>query len=130
MPVAFRLCQRPHSLFSMDGFERLFLPAAPKCAVDILDANGNVILSVGQYKTMDCRGANSPVPDPETGELRPRRPDGPQGLTSPLAEPDITFMHPNYTAVDEEALYVNDMGNSRIVRAVLGYAAEATASVP
>jgi hypothetical protein len=114
----------------MDGFERLFLPAAHKCAVDVLDANGNVILRVGQYGNMDCRGADSPVPDAETGELRPRRSGDPKELTSPLAEPGLTFMHPNYTAVDDEALYVNDMGNARIVRAALAYEMEATVSVP
>ena len=124
MPVRFSGCQCPHSLFSMDGFERLFLPAAHKCAVDILDANGNVILSVGKYGNRDCRGEDSPVLDPKTGELRPRREDDPEGLDSPLADLGITFMHPNYTTVDDEALYVNDMGNARIVRAKLAYAAE------
>jgi hypothetical protein len=130
MPVRFSGCQCPHSLFSMDGFERLFLPAAHKCAVDILDANGNVIVSVGKYGNRDCRGEDSPVRDPKTGELRPRREDDPEDIESPLADLGITFMHPNYTTVDDEALYVNDMGNARIVRAKLAYAAEESASLP
>jgi len=130
MPVRFSGCQCPHSLFSMDGFERLFLPAAHKCAVDILDANGNVIVSVGKYGNRDCRGEDSPVLDPKTGELRPRREDDPKDIESPLADLGLTFMHPNYTTVDDEALYVNDMGNARIVRARLDYAAEERVALP
>ncbi len=124
MPVKLSGCQCPHSLFSLDGFERIFLPAAHESAVDILDANGNTILRIGQYGNMDCRGKDSPVLDPETGELRPRRKDDPEDLKSPLAEPGITFMHPNYTTVDDNALYVNDLGNRRIVRALLEYESE------
>ena len=130
MPVRFSGCQCPHSLFSIDGFERVFLPAAHKCAVDILDANGNMILSVGTYGNRDCRGEDSPVIDPKTGELRPRRENDPDDLKSPLAEWGITFMHPNYTTVDNGALYVNDMGNARIVRAVLDYHAEESVRLP
>jgi len=47
-----------------------------------------------------------------------------------LAGPEITFLLPNFTTVEDGALYVNDLGNERIVRAVLEYRAEETARVP
>jgi hypothetical protein len=68
--------------------------------------------------------------DPNTGELRPRRPDDPPGLTSPLADLGITFLMPNFTTVEDEALYVNDLGNERIVRAKLEYEIEAIVPLP
>jgi len=70
------------------------------------------------------------VPDPKTGEYRPHRPDDPKDLTSPLAEPEISFLEPAVTAVTREALYVHDRGNERIVRAVLDYHAVETVPLP
>jgi hypothetical protein len=123
-------CTCSRSQFSLDAYERVFLQMAPKCAVDVLDANGNVIVSMGGYGNADCRGPDSPVVDPKTGELRPRRPDDPPGLKSPLAEPEITFLMPNFTTVDDEALFVNDLGNERIVRVALQYETEETITLP
>ena len=123
-------CNCPKSNISMDRFERCFVPALHTCTVNVLDANGNIIVRIGGYGNADSRGRESPVPDPETGELRPRREDDPKDLKSPLAEPEIGFCHPNFTAVTDEALYVSDKGNYRIVRAALGYHAEETADVP
>jgi len=128
--VRFSGCTCSRSQFSLDAYERVFLPMAPKCAVDVLDANGNVIASIGSYGNADCRGPVSPVVDPKTGELRPRRPDDPPGLKSPLAEPEITFLMPNFTAVEDEALYVNDLGNERIVRVALEYETEEIVPLP
>ncbi|MCX7805379.1 MAG: SMP-30/gluconolactonase/LRE family protein [Planctomycetota bacterium] len=123
-------CNCPKAAASMDGFERFFLPALHTCTVNVLDANGNVIVRIGGYGNMDSRGPDSPVKDPKTGELRPRRADDPKDLKSPLAEPDIGFAHPNFTAVTDEALYVNDRANCRIVRARLVYAAEEVVALP
>jgi sugar lactone lactonase YvrE len=123
-------CNCPKSNISMDGFERLFVPALHTSTVNVLDANGNIVVRIGGYGNADSRGADSPVPDPKTGELRPRRRDDPAGLKSPLAEPDIGLSHPNFTAVTDEALYVNDKGNYRIVRAKLGYVAEEVVALP
>jgi len=123
-------CNCPKSSLSMDRFERCFVPALHTCTVNVLDANGNIVVRIGGYGNADSRGKDSPVQDPKTGELRPRREDDPKDLKSPLAEPDIGFCHPNFTAVTDEALYVNDKGNYRIVRAKLGYHAEETVKVP
>jgi DNA-binding beta-propeller fold protein YncE len=118
------------SIFDLDGFERVFVPAMQTCTVNVLDANGNIVVRLGGYGNADCRGKDSPVPDPKTGELRPRRPDDPKDLKSPLSEPNLGFIHPNFIAVTDEAVYVNDRGNERIVRAKLGYHAEETVTVP
>jgi hypothetical protein len=123
-------CTCPRSLFSLDGFERLFVPAMQTCTVNVLDANGNIVTRIGAYGNADCRGKDSPVRDPGTGELRPRRKDDPPGLKSPLAEPEIAFIEPSYTGVSDEALYVLDRGNERIVRAALEYHAEETIDLP
>jgi hypothetical protein len=128
--VRFSGCTCSRSQFSLDAYERVFLPAAHKCAVDVLDANGNVIVTIGSYGNADCRGEDSPVVDPKTGELRPRRPDDPPGLKSPLADLGITFLMPNFTTVEDEALYVNDLGNERIVRVRLEYEVEKIVSLP
>jgi hypothetical protein len=119
-------CNCPRQQFSLDAYERSFVPAAHKSAVDVLDANGNVIASIGGYGNADCRGKDSPVVDPKTGELRPRRKDDPKSLKSPLEKFGVTFCMPTFTAVDDQALFVNDMGNQRIVRVNLDYHAEET----
>ena len=123
-------CNCPKSSLSMDGFERCFVPALHTCTINVLDANGNVVVRIGGYGNADSRGADSPVIDPKTGELRPRRGDDPKDIKSPLSDPDIGFCHPNFTAVTDEALYVNDKGNYRIVRAALEYHVEEMLELP
>jgi hypothetical protein len=129
-PVHQSGCTCHRSTISLDGFERVFVPAAQTCSVNVLDANGNIVMRIGAYGNADCRGEHSPVPDPETGELRPRREGDPDDLKSPLAEPDIAFVEPSYTAVTDEALYVLDRSNARIVRAALEYDTEETLAIP
>ena len=118
------------SMATLDAYERAFIPQAHRSEVHVLDANGNVIAIVGGYGNADCRGKDSPVADPETGELRPRRKDDPKDLESPLAKFGISFCVPDFNAVDDNALYVNDKGNGRIVRVELQYHAEEMVSLP
>jgi hypothetical protein len=106
------------------------VPAAQTCTVNVLDANGNIVVRIGGYGNADSRGKDSPVPDPETGALRPRRKGDPEGLKSPLAQPEIAFAEPGYTAVTDEALYVRDRANERIVRVALVYHTQALLPVP
>jgi len=117
-------CTCEGSSFDLDRFERVFVPAVQTCSVNVLDANGNLILRAGEYGNADSRGKDSPVLDPKTGLLRPRRPDDPPDLKSPLAEPDLAFIFPRYVTVTDEAIYVDDEENHRIVRAALRYEAE------
>jgi RNA polymerase sigma factor (sigma-70 family) len=119
------------SRFDLDGYERAWVPAAHSYSVNVLDANGNVISRIGTYGNLDSRGKNSPVADPKTGQLRPRRADDPADLKPPkeLAE-QIGFLMPRFVAASDEALYVVDCGNQRIVRCALGYHAEETVPAP
>jgi hypothetical protein len=139
-----------HAVFRMDmkkpGPVSVFLGKPTKAGSDnahfnkpvgvACDGDGNLYVSdrgnnrIGAYGNADCRGKDSPVPDPKTGELRPRREGDPEDLKSPLAKPDIAFIDPTYTAVTDEAVYVLDRSNARIVRAVLEYETEEEIALP
>jgi hypothetical protein len=123
-------CRCWKSVFDLDRFERSFVPASQTCTVNVLDANGNIVVRLGGYGNPDSRGKDSPVPDPKTGEYRPRRADDPPDLKSPLAVPEIACAEPAFVAVTDEAMYVHDRGNERIVRAALRYQAEETVPLP
>jgi hypothetical protein len=47
-----------------------------------------------------------------------------------LSKPDITLHIPQYVGVTDAALYVQDAGNARTLRAVLKYQAEEIAPLP
>jgi len=128
-PAPFGHCHCWKSTFDLDPYERVWLPAAPTCTVNVLDANGNIVTRLGGYGNPDSMGKDSPVIDPKTGKLRPRRKDDPEDLKSPLLEPDLGFLDPRFVAVTDEALYVHDSGNERITRAKLGYHAEETVAL-
>jgi len=76
-PVSLSGCTCLNSHFDVDGFERVFVPALQTATVNVLDANGNLMVRIGRYGNADSRGADSPVVDEHTGQLRPRRPDDP-----------------------------------------------------
>jgi hypothetical protein len=114
----------------VDRFERVFVPVPMTCSVNILDANGNVILRAGQYGNTDNRGRESLVRDPKTGMLRPRKPGDPVAIESPFSQPDMAFMFPQYMGATDEALYVMDSGRRRLIRVSLGYHAEETVPAP
>jgi hypothetical protein len=116
--------------FDLDGYERAFVPMFNTATVNVLDSNGNVIARFGGYGNIDCQGENSPVPDPKTGLLRPRRPDDPKDLKSPLAEKKLAFCMPYDVAAGDGVMYVRDPGNRTMVRARLVYAAEEAVPVP
>jgi hypothetical protein len=118
-------CVCGNSRFDLDGFERAFVPALQSYSVNVLDAAGNLVLRIGGYGNRDSLGKDSPVVDPKTGLLRPRRADDPKNLRPPkeLAE-GIGFRMAPYVAVTDEALYAEDLGNTRVVRVRLSYEAE------
>jgi len=124
-------CVCYNSRFDLDDFDRAWVPMAQNFSVNALDANGNVIIRVGTYGNPDSRGKDSPIVDPETGQLRPRRADDSATLAPPKELTDeIGFRAPRFVAASDEALYVNDTGNQRIVRAKLGYRAEEELPLP
>lgn len=123
-------CTCWRSAFDLDKFDRSFVPSSHTCTVTVLDSNGNIILKIGAYGNADSRGKDSAVIDPENGEFRPRREGDPKDLVSPLAKPEIAFLEPSEIAVTDEALYVVDRGNERIVRVELKSHVEETLALP
>jgi hypothetical protein len=124
-------CSCHNSRFDLDRFDRAWVPAMQTYTVNVLDANGNLVVRVGGYGNADSRGKDSPVADPKTGLLRPKRPTDPADLVPPkeLSERPGFRMVP-FVAVTDEALYAVDKGNNRVVRCVLGYHAEETVPAP
>jgi hypothetical protein len=92
--------------------------------VGVLDTNGNEICTFGGYGNADSCGADSPVIDPKTRMVRPRRTDDPKDLKSPFAEPEIAFTWLNGVGATDRYAYMGDALNRRLLRAKLVYAAE------
>ncbi len=92
--------------FDVDGFGRVFMPDAATFSVRVIDTNANPIARFGSYGNMDSAGPKSAIP-----------------------EPAIPFAWPQYVAVSNEAVYVSDVINRRVVRVKLEYAAEETCPI-
>lgn len=124
-------CVCANGRFNMDFYDRVWVPVQIRSSVTALDANGNVIARIGRYGNYDSRGKDSPVADPKTGQLRPRRADDPATLAPPkeLSE-GVGLCHASFVAASDEALYIADAGNQRVIRAKFTYKAEETAPVP
>jgi len=94
-------CNCESARFDLDPFGRLFIPDAMRASVAIIDNNANPILRLGGYGNMDARGPGSPAPRPDVA----------------LAWPLVVF-------ATDEACYIADTVNHRVVKARLGYQAE------
>jgi hypothetical protein len=92
-------CERPG--FDVDGFGRSFFVDAARFRIGILDTGGNAICWVGSYGNQDSAGPGSLV------------------LT-----PEIPFCWPHALAVGDDAVYVGDRLNRRVVKVKLEYAAD------
>ncbi len=92
--------------FGVDGFGRTFMPDVATFSVRVIDTNGNPIIRFGGYGNMDAQGPQSAIPTPA-----------------------IAFAWPQYVAVSEEAAYIADVINRRIVRVKLNYAVEKMAAI-
>ena len=101
------ICQCESPRFDVDGFGRSFYPDAGRFRVGVLDTNGNELCAFGSYGNQDSAGAGSPVPVPE-----------------------IPLCWVQAVAVGDEAAYVGDRLNRRVVRVKLGYAESAVVPVP
>jgi len=104
------LCESPW--FDVDGFGRSFFPDACRFRVGVLDTAGNLICTFGSYGNQDAR----------------RR--SPAGTESAATAPAIPFYWPQAVAAGDEAAYVADRLNRRVVRVTLGYRAEVVRPVP
>ncbi len=101
------ICQCESPRFDVDGFGRSFYPDAGRFRVGVLDTNGNELCTFGSYGNQDSAGPGSPVPTPA-----------------------IPFCWVQAVAVGDEAAYVGDRLNRRVVRVKLDYAESATVPVP
>ncbi len=93
-------CQQPR--FDLDRYERIFLPDTFRFGVTVLDAAGNLITRFGQYGNQDDPGEGAYIP----------------------------FAWPYAVAASNEAIYVADMVNHRIVRVRLEAAQEILVALP
>ena len=93
-------CTCEHASFGADGFRRLFLPDAYRYSVEIIDRNGNSLLRFGRYGNVDDRPRNAGV-----------------GFDIPMA-------WPIRVRAGDDACFVADMLNDRLLRVKLSYAAE------
>ena len=89
-------------------FARSFVPEIERCAVGVLDSNGNLLFRVGQYGNIDS--------------------DGP-GSRAPLDGDGVGLFYPAFVATHtDRRLFISDLGNARIVGVKLEY--HATERVP
>jgi len=98
------LCESPR--FDVDDFGRSFFPDACRFRVGVIDTAGNEVCWFGSYGNQDSAGPGSAIPVPA-----------------------IALCWPHAVAVGDEAVYVGDRLNRRVVRVKLTYAAEATCAV-
>jgi hypothetical protein len=93
------LCESPR--FDVDGFGRSFFPDAGRFRVGVIDTAGNEVAWLGAYGNQDSAGAGSS-----------------------LSTPAIPLLWPYAVAVGDDAIYVGDRLNRRVLRVNLKYAAE------
>jgi len=122
-------CNCENTRFDVDPFGRVWYPDLGRYRVGVLDTNGNLITTFGSYGNAESCGPDSPVVDPKTGKVRPRRADDPADLKSPFAEPEIAFSYLVGVGATDKYAYMGDSLNRRLLRAKLVYAAEETCDV-
>lgn len=93
-------CNCESARFDLDDFGRLFIPDAMRASIAVIDANANPILRLGGYGNMDARGPGSPAP-----------------------MPDVAFAWPLVVFAGDDACYVADTVNHRILKVKLDYQA-------
>jgi sugar lactone lactonase YvrE len=101
------ICQCESPRFDVDGFGRSFFPDAGRFRVGVLDSSGNEICTFGSYGNQDSAGPESAIPVPA-----------------------IPFCWVQAVAVGDEAAYVGDRLNRRVVRVKLDYAESEVIPVP
>lgn len=99
------------SRYTLDFFARSFAPELDRYKVAILDANGNLIVRVGQYGNVD---------DGKPIDLA----GGPKNPLS-IGGDEVALFHGAYLATHtDKHLYIADPGNLRILKVKLGYYSE------
>jgi len=122
-------CTCENMTFDVDEFGRVFFPDLNLYQVRVIDTNGNALTRFGGYGNAESYGLDSPVIDPTTKKLRPRRADDPKDLKSPFAEPEIAFAWLVGVAATDRYVYTGDSMNRRLLRCKLAYAVEESCEV-
>ncbi|MFH1023196.1 MAG: hypothetical protein V1809_07380 [Planctomycetota bacterium] len=107
VPASGQACVCGAGRFDLDGFDRIYVPDAGRCRINVLDTAGNELCHFGGYGNMDSQGSASAVSLPEI----------------PLAWPGVVATSP-------EAVYVGDWLNVRVVRVKPAYAVSAECPAP
>jgi hypothetical protein len=113
--------------FDVDEFGRSFFPDLNLYRIRVIDTAGNAVTHFGGYGNAESRGPDSPVIDPKTGELRPRKPG--EKLKSPFAKPEIALAWPVGVGVTDKFAYIGDPLNRRLLKVKLTYAITSTCDV-
>jgi len=127
--VGFYRCNCENVTFDVDEFGRVFFPDTPQFQVRVIDTAGNAITSFGDFGDENHMGPDSPVVDPRTNRVRPRRNDDPKDMKSPFAKPEIAFSWLVGVGVTDKYAYMGDSINQRLLRAKLTYVAEETCAI-
>jgi hypothetical protein len=97
--------------FTLDYFARSIAPEPYQFAVAVLDANGNLILRIGQ-----CGNADDGVPLVKDGAAPNAR---------SIGGDEVALFHACYVATHtDRRVFISDTGNGRILSVKLGYHAE------
>jgi hypothetical protein len=93
---------------ALDYFRRTFVPETQHCSVAVLDSNGNVILRIGQYGTVD-----DGVPlVKDGGPARPRS----------IGGDEVALFYAPFVATHSDCrLFIADPGNQRLLSVKLDY---------
>jgi hypothetical protein len=127
--VGFFACNCENVTFEVDEFGRTFFPDPAQFRVCVIDTAGNDLTTFGGYGDANCMGPESPVVDPKTGRVRPRRANDPKDLKSPFSEPEIALSWLVGVGVTDRHIYLGDSMNQRLLRTRLVYAAEETCAI-
>jgi len=101
-------CYCHTSRFDLDLFARSFVSEVDRYCVAVLDANGNLIMRVGQYGNVDD---GAPL-IAAGGPPHPRS----------IAGDEVAIFHSLYVAThSDRRLFIADYGNARILSVKLGY---------
>jgi hypothetical protein len=98
-----------HSRFTMDYFDRSYVPEPDLFSVAVLDSAGNLILRVGQYGNAD--------------DGVPMRPGRATPVTrNRLGSDEVAVFYPAFVGADtDRRLFIADVGNLHISSVKLGY---------
>jgi hypothetical protein len=114
------MCESPR--FDVDGFGRSFFGDACGFRVGVLDAAGNLVTWFGGYGNQDD-------PSMRDGEFGMRNGEaGSSRIPHPASRIPLGWVHA--VAVGDQAVYIGDRLNGRVVRVKLGAAAEESAALP